>query len=55
MGEQLYLGRFVWFDREVRLENFPNATSLGKHFEINPKTAARSIDHFRDSLCVARR
>lgn len=50
MGGQLYLERFVWFDNEARRERFPNASKLGKHFEITPKTAQRSIDHFRDRL-----
>ena len=50
MGEHIYLERFVWFDNETRCERFPNATSLGEHFEIAPKTAQRSIDHFRDRL-----
>jgi predicted DNA-binding transcriptional regulator YafY len=50
MGDQLYLERFVWFDNEARRERFPNASKLGVHFEIAPKTAQRSIDHFRDRL-----
>ncbi|MDD2272440.1 MAG: WYL domain-containing protein [Desulfuromonadaceae bacterium] len=50
MGDQLYLERFVWFDHEARKERFPNANTLGAHFEIAPKTAQRSIDHFRDRL-----
>jgi predicted DNA-binding transcriptional regulator YafY len=50
VGDQLYLERFVWFDHEARKERFPNANSLGVHFEIAPKTAQRSIDHFRDRL-----
>ena len=50
MGDQLYLERFVWFDHEARRERFPNANTLGEHFEIAPKTAQRSIDHFRDRL-----
>lgn len=50
MGDQLYLERFVWFDNEVRRERYPNATRLGEQFEIAPKTAQRSIDHFRDRL-----
>ena len=50
MGDQLYLERFVWFDNEVRKERYPNARKLGEHFEIAPKTAQRSIDHFRDRL-----
>jgi hypothetical protein len=50
MGDQLYLERFLWFDNEARYERFPNANKLGEHFEIAPKTAQRSIDHFRDRL-----
>jgi predicted DNA-binding transcriptional regulator YafY len=50
MGDQLYLERFVWFDNEARRERYPNANKLGVHFEIAPKTAQRSIDHFRDRL-----
>lgn len=50
VGEQLYLERFVWFDHEARRERYPNANKLGEHFEIAPKTAQRSIDHFRDRL-----
>jgi len=50
VGDQLYLERFVWFDNEARRERFPNATGLGAHFKIAPKTAQRSIDHFRDRL-----
>lgn len=50
MGDQLYLERFVWFDNEARRERFPNASKLREHFEIAPKTAQRSIDHFRDRL-----
>ncbi len=50
MGDQLYLERFVWFDHEARKERYPNANTLGEHFEIASKTAQRSIDHFRDRL-----
>lgn len=50
VGDQLYQERFVWFDNEARRERYPNANSLGVHFEIAPKTAQRSIDHFRDRL-----
>jgi len=50
VGDQLYLERFVWFDHEARRERFPNANTLGEHFEIAQKTAQRSIDHFRDRL-----
>jgi predicted DNA-binding transcriptional regulator YafY len=48
--DQLYLERFVWSDHEARKERFPNANSLGTRFEIAPKTAQSSIDHFSDCL-----
>jgi predicted DNA-binding transcriptional regulator YafY len=50
MGDQLILERFVWFDNEVRRERYPNATRLAEQFEINDKTAQRSIEYFRDRL-----
>ena len=50
MGDQLYLERFVWFDNEARHGRFLNASKLSEYFEIAPKTAQRSIDHFRDRL-----
>ena len=37
VGDQLYLERFVWFDHEARRERFPNANTLGEHFEIAQK------------------
>jgi predicted DNA-binding transcriptional regulator YafY len=52
MGDQLFLERFVWFDNEARRGRYPNASGLAVHFEISPKTAQRSIDHFRDRLCA---
>lgn len=50
MGEQLFVKRFLWFDREVRGAKYPNATTLKKKFEISEKTAQRSIDYFRDRM-----
>ena len=50
MGGQLFFERFVWFDREVRAERYPNATVLADHFELSTKTAHRSIEYFRDRL-----
>jgi len=50
MGEQLYLERYLWFDREARQQKYPNASTLARQFEISVKTALRSIDHFRDRL-----
>ena len=52
MGDQLFFERFVWFDCEIRRGRFPNAAHLADYFEISPKTAQRSIEFFRDRLCV---
>lgn len=50
MGDQLILERFIWFDNEVRRQRYPNAAKLATQFEINDKTAQRSIEYFRDRL-----
>ncbi|GAM10342.1 hypothetical protein OR1_02631 [Geobacter sp. OR-1] len=50
MGEQLYLERFIWFDDKVRQGKYPNATTLAEKFEVDKKTAQRSIEHFRDRI-----
>ncbi|TWJ26532.1 helix-turn-helix transcriptional regulator [Geobacter argillaceus] len=52
MGEQLYFERFIWFDGQVRKGKYPNATSLAERFEVDKKTAQRSIEHFRDRICA---
>ncbi len=38
MGEHLILERYQWFDRQVRENKYPNATSLSRRFEIYLKT-----------------
>jgi predicted DNA-binding transcriptional regulator YafY len=48
MGDRLYLERFIWFDHQIRIGRYPNATALAKHFECNVKTAQRTIETFRD-------
>jgi predicted DNA-binding transcriptional regulator YafY len=50
MGEKLYVERCVWFDNEIRIGRYPNATTLAAKFEISPKTAQRTIDYLRDRL-----
>lgn len=50
MGEHLKFLRYQWFDREVRAGKYPNARKLAEAFEIDQKTAARTIDYMRDSL-----
>ena len=50
MGHYLVFERFVWFDRQVRAGQYPNAGSLAGHFEVSLKTAQRCITHMRDRL-----
>ncbi len=50
MGIKNVYERFVWFDHQVRLKKYPNATALGNQFEISTKTAQRDIDFMRDRL-----
>ncbi len=52
MSDHLKFERFYWFDREVRNQRYPNATTLARRFEISGKTAQRSIDYMRDTLCA---
>jgi len=50
MGTKNIYERFVWFDNQVRVRKYPNATSLSEQFEISAKTAQRDIDFMRDRL-----
>jgi predicted DNA-binding transcriptional regulator YafY len=50
MGVKNIYERFVWFDDQVRVRKYPNATTLAEKFEISTKTAQRDIDFMRDRL-----
>ena len=50
MGTKNIYERFVWFDNQVRVRKYPNATTLSEQFEISAKTAQRDIDFMRDRL-----
>src|SRR4030043_1504399 len=50
MGTKNIYERFVWFDNQVRVGKYPNATALAERFEISTKTAQRDIDFMRDRL-----
>jgi len=50
MGDQLYLECLVWIGNAARRERYSNANNLEEYFKIAPKTAQRSIVHFRDRL-----
>lgn len=44
------LTRCFWFHARVKAGIYPNATTLANKFEIDPKTAHRSIEYMRDQL-----
>ena len=48
MGVKNIYERFVWFDNQVRVKKYPNASGLADYFEISTKTAQRDIDFMRD-------
>ena len=50
MGTKNIYERFVWFDNQVRVKKYPNATTLAEQFEISTKTAQRDIEFMRDRL-----
>jgi predicted DNA-binding transcriptional regulator YafY len=50
MGIKNIYERFVWFDNQVRVKKYPNASDLAGQFEISAKTAQRDIDFMRDRL-----
>lgn len=50
MGSRNILERFVWFDRQVRTQRYPNATKLAEHFEMSKKTAQRDIEFIRERI-----
>ena len=50
MGAQLTYERYIWFDLQIRQEQFPNATTLARKFEFSEKTAHRAIEFMRTML-----
>jgi len=42
------LERFIWLDRRLKRQRFPNASHLAERFEVSRKTAQRDICRFRD-------
>lgn len=45
-----FLERLVWFHDRVRCGGVPNAASLAERFEVDPRTAKRTIAFLRDRL-----
>jgi len=50
MADHLKFERFCWFDRQVKADQYPNASGLARKFEISSRTAKRSIEFMRDRL-----
>jgi predicted DNA-binding transcriptional regulator YafY len=50
MGDHQALERYFWFDNQIKMGMFPNATTLATNFECDKKTAQRAIDFMRDRL-----
>lgn len=50
MNDFLILERFLWFDRQIRGNRFPNAISLADSFGLSVRTAHRNISYMRDRL-----
>jgi predicted DNA-binding transcriptional regulator YafY len=40
----------MWIDQQIRLDQYPNASSIAEHFEVSTKTAQRTINFMRDQL-----
>jgi hypothetical protein len=50
MGTKNIYERFIWFDDQVKLKKYPNATSLPKRLEVSLKTAQRDVKFMRERL-----
>lgn len=50
MGDHQAFERYYWFDNQIRVGTFPNASTLAEKYECCDKTAQRAIDYMRDRL-----
>jgi predicted DNA-binding transcriptional regulator YafY len=50
MSELQQMERILWFDQQIRAEQFPNARAMAEQFEVSTKTAQRTINFIRDRL-----
>jgi predicted DNA-binding transcriptional regulator YafY len=48
-GHQVY-ERYLWFDQQMKRGAYPNASTLARQFDIDPKTAQRTVARMRDYL-----
>ncbi|MBN2644455.1 MAG: WYL domain-containing transcriptional regulator [Desulfuromonadaceae bacterium] len=44
------LERLRWFDEQIRLKHYPNATGLARCFAVSERTAKRDIQKLKDSM-----
>lgn len=42
--------RIMWFDQEIRHQNYPNCKILAEHFEISLRQANRDIEYLKSTL-----
>ncbi|MDP8219071.1 MAG: YafY family protein [Candidatus Theseobacter exili] len=52
MTRKLSFERYRWFYKQAKENQFPNAFSLAKKFEISTKTAQRDIEFMRDRIAA---
>jgi predicted DNA-binding transcriptional regulator YafY len=50
MSGKLTIERYRWFERQVRQQRYPNASSVAQEFVVDRKTAQRDIEFLRDRL-----
>jgi predicted DNA-binding transcriptional regulator YafY len=50
MGDFLAFERFYWFDTQIRNDKYPNLKHLSEQFEINSRTASRTLAFMRDRM-----
>ena len=50
MSSKIIYERFLWFQNEIKNNNYPNTKALAEHFEITRKTAQRDIEFLRDRM-----
>ena len=50
MSEHQVYERYIWFDKELRKNRYPNAASLARQFEICNKSAQRNIRKMQDYI-----
>ncbi|MBI3654271.1 MAG: WYL domain-containing protein [Acidobacteria bacterium] len=47
---QTHFARVFWIAHQLAANRYPNARSIGEHFEVSAKTGQRTLDFMRDQL-----